>query len=231
MANVTFLSTIPVKRCLCESALMRLLLHRYWRRTLGLQVHYADCGGYRFCYSHRGKPGMRPSILMLHGFSAHKDTWLTLVKVRVTLIVCCYELGALMQQVFAGLIFSVQFLMRVFISLQTRIYSFWASLCTFCCSSICQSICTSCVWTCLATREQHAPTQRIIPFRGRSGGSTRYTEEIATEGNTVHECICQVPNSFHWISFFLSLILLSSWKPFAWAGNLSIWWEPPWGGT
>ncbi|KAI3357621.1 hypothetical protein L3Q82_016028 [Scortum barcoo] len=38
------------------------------------------CGGYRFCYSYRGKPGMRPSILMLHGFSAHKDTWLTVVK-------------------------------------------------------------------------------------------------------------------------------------------------------
>uniref|UniRef100_A0A4W5QFR8 Abhydrolase domain containing 6, acylglycerol lipase b n=1 Tax=Hucho hucho TaxID=62062 RepID=A0A4W5QFR8_9TELE len=55
-------------------------LNRYWRRTLGLQVRYADCGGYRFCYSYRGKPGFRPSILMLHGFSAHKDTWLTMVK-------------------------------------------------------------------------------------------------------------------------------------------------------
>ncbi|XP_068184967.1 monoacylglycerol lipase ABHD6b isoform X1 [Antennarius striatus] len=52
----------------------------YWRRTLGLQVRYADCGGYRFSYTYRGKPGMRPSILMLHGFSAHKDTWLTVVK-------------------------------------------------------------------------------------------------------------------------------------------------------
>ncbi|XP_015250217.1 PREDICTED: monoacylglycerol lipase ABHD6-like [Cyprinodon variegatus] len=52
----------------------------YWRRTLGLQVRYADCGGYRFCYSYRGKPGMRPSILMLHGFSAHKDMWLSVVK-------------------------------------------------------------------------------------------------------------------------------------------------------
>ncbi|XP_068604886.1 monoacylglycerol lipase ABHD6b [Brachionichthys hirsutus] len=52
----------------------------YWRRTLGLQVRYADCGGYRFCYTYRGKPGMRPSILMLHGFSAHKDAWLTVVK-------------------------------------------------------------------------------------------------------------------------------------------------------
>lgn len=54
----------------------------YWRRRLGLQVDYTDCGGYRFCYSHRGKPGGggRPSILMLHGFSAHKDMWLSVVK-------------------------------------------------------------------------------------------------------------------------------------------------------
>uniref|UniRef100_A0A3B4F636 acylglycerol lipase n=2 Tax=Haplochromini TaxID=319058 RepID=A0A3B4F636_9CICH len=64
---------------LWPSALIKVY-YWYWRRTLGLQVGYADCGGYRFCYSYRGKPGMRPSILMLHGFSAHKDTWLTVVK-------------------------------------------------------------------------------------------------------------------------------------------------------
>uniref|UniRef100_A0A672HW68 Abhydrolase domain containing 6b n=1 Tax=Salarias fasciatus TaxID=181472 RepID=A0A672HW68_SALFA len=64
---------------LWPSALIKVY-YWYWRRTLGLQVRFADCGGYRFCYSCRGKPGMRPSILMLHGFSAHKDTWLTVVK-------------------------------------------------------------------------------------------------------------------------------------------------------
>ncbi|XP_031701308.1 monoacylglycerol lipase ABHD6b isoform X1 [Anarrhichthys ocellatus] len=64
---------------LWPSALIRVY-YWYWRRTLGLQVRYADCGGYRFCFASRGKPGMRPSILMLHGFSAHKDTWLTVVK-------------------------------------------------------------------------------------------------------------------------------------------------------
>ncbi|KAA8590923.1 hypothetical protein FQN60_001866 [Etheostoma spectabile] len=64
---------------LWPSALIKVY-YWYWRRTLGLQVRYADCGGYRFCYASRGKPGMRPSILMLHGFSAHKDTWLTVVK-------------------------------------------------------------------------------------------------------------------------------------------------------
>ncbi|XP_017305513.1 monoacylglycerol lipase ABHD6 [Ictalurus punctatus] len=52
----------------------------YWRRRLGLQVDYAEHDGYRFCYTHRGKPGSRPSILMLHGFSAHKDMWLAVVK-------------------------------------------------------------------------------------------------------------------------------------------------------
>ncbi|KAK3519066.1 hypothetical protein QTP70_016352 [Hemibagrus guttatus] len=52
----------------------------YWRRTLGLQVYHADCGGYRFCYSSRGRPSVRPSILMLHDFSAHKDTWLSVIK-------------------------------------------------------------------------------------------------------------------------------------------------------
>uniref|UniRef100_A0A672HX53 Abhydrolase domain containing 6b n=1 Tax=Salarias fasciatus TaxID=181472 RepID=A0A672HX53_SALFA len=65
---------------LWPSALIKVY-YWYWRRTLGLQVRFADCGGYRFCYSCRGKPGMRPSILMLHGFSAHKDTWLTVVKI------------------------------------------------------------------------------------------------------------------------------------------------------
>lgn len=57
------------------------LFDRYWRRRLGLQVDYAGHDGYRFCYTHRGKPGSRPSILMLHGFSAHKDMWLGVVKV------------------------------------------------------------------------------------------------------------------------------------------------------
>ncbi|XP_041945990.1 monoacylglycerol lipase ABHD6 isoform X2 [Alosa sapidissima] len=52
----------------------------YWRRALGLQVAHAEYKGYQFCYSHRGKPGNRPSILMLHGFSAHKDMWLSVVK-------------------------------------------------------------------------------------------------------------------------------------------------------
>ncbi|XP_035239271.1 monoacylglycerol lipase ABHD6b [Anguilla anguilla] len=61
------------------SALIKVY-YWYWRRTLGMQVRYADCGGYRFCYSVRGKPGTRPSVLMLHGFSAHKDLWLSVVK-------------------------------------------------------------------------------------------------------------------------------------------------------
>ncbi|KAF0036150.1 hypothetical protein F2P81_011462 [Scophthalmus maximus] len=76
----------------------------YWRRTLGLQVHYADCGGYRFCYSHRGKPGMRPSILMLHGFSAHKDTWLTLVKILQGLVDVRQPHNTFYQEVFMEIV-------------------------------------------------------------------------------------------------------------------------------
>lgn len=53
----------------------------YWRRRLGLKVDYAYCGKYRFCYSHRGRPGgATPSLLLLHGFSANKDMWLHMVK-------------------------------------------------------------------------------------------------------------------------------------------------------
>ncbi|XP_024906530.1 monoacylglycerol lipase ABHD6 [Pteropus alecto] len=52
----------------------------YWRRALGMQVRSARHEDYQFCYSFRGRPGHKPSILMLHGFSAHKDVWLSIVK-------------------------------------------------------------------------------------------------------------------------------------------------------
>ncbi|KAK1799845.1 hypothetical protein P4O66_006372 [Electrophorus voltai] len=61
-------------------AVLIKLYHWYWRRRLGLQVDYAECDGFHFCYMHRGKPGSRPSMLMLHGFSAHKDMWLGVLK-------------------------------------------------------------------------------------------------------------------------------------------------------
>lgn len=47
-----------------------------------MQVRYVYHEDYQFCYSFRGRPGHKPSILMLHGFSAHKDMWLSVVKVR-----------------------------------------------------------------------------------------------------------------------------------------------------
>ena len=46
-----------------------------------MQVRYVRHEDYQFCYSFRGRPGHKPSILMLHGFSAHKDMWLSMVKV------------------------------------------------------------------------------------------------------------------------------------------------------
>lgn len=48
-----------------------------------MQVRYANYDDYQFCYSYRGRPGYRPSVLMLHGFSAHKDMWLAIVKVGI----------------------------------------------------------------------------------------------------------------------------------------------------
>ncbi|KAM5187552.1 monoacylglycerol lipase ABHD6 isoform 3-T11 [Callospermophilus lateralis] len=64
---------------LWPSALIRIY-YWYWRRTLGMQVRYVHHEDYQFCYSFRGRPGHKPSILMLHGFSAHKDMWLSVVK-------------------------------------------------------------------------------------------------------------------------------------------------------
>lgn len=59
-----------------------LLFRRYIRRKMGLVVRYSYNGSYRFCYSSRGTPeGSTPSLLLLHGFSASKDMWLTLVPV------------------------------------------------------------------------------------------------------------------------------------------------------
>ncbi|XP_023620762.1 monoacylglycerol lipase ABHD6 isoform X3 [Myotis lucifugus] len=64
---------------LWPSALIRIY-YWYWRRALGMQVRYVQHEDYQFCYSFRGRPGHRPSVLLLHGFSAHKDMWLSLVK-------------------------------------------------------------------------------------------------------------------------------------------------------
>ncbi|XP_029456818.1 monoacylglycerol lipase ABHD6 isoform X1 [Rhinatrema bivittatum] len=64
---------------LWPSALIRFY-YWYWRRALGMQVRYAHHEDYQFCYLYRGRPGSKPSLLFLHGFTAHKDTWLSVVK-------------------------------------------------------------------------------------------------------------------------------------------------------
>ncbi|XP_044158085.1 monoacylglycerol lipase abhd6-A-like [Bufo gargarizans] len=64
---------------LWPAALLRIY-YWYWRRALGMQVKYVTCENYTFCYTSRGRPGPKPSILMLHGFSAHKDMWLAIAK-------------------------------------------------------------------------------------------------------------------------------------------------------
>nr|XP_056717843.1 monoacylglycerol lipase ABHD6-like [Euleptes europaea] len=60
---------------LWPSALVRFAIW-YGRKINGLQVRYAEHNGYRFCYLTHGKPGLQPSILMLHGLTLNKDMWL-----------------------------------------------------------------------------------------------------------------------------------------------------------
>lgn len=78
--------SVPLPKPLLWSLLILFFpvffLVRYWRRALGMQVRYARHEDYQFCYSFRGRPGHKPSILMLHGFSTHKDLWLSMVKVQ-----------------------------------------------------------------------------------------------------------------------------------------------------
>ncbi|XP_051933029.1 monoacylglycerol lipase abhd6-B-like [Hippocampus zosterae] len=53
----------------------------FMRLKLGLVVRYSYSGSYRFCYFSRGTPGgAKPSLLLLHGFSASKDMWLPFIK-------------------------------------------------------------------------------------------------------------------------------------------------------
>lgn len=136
--------------------LVLLLFDRYWRRRLGLQVDYAESNGYRFCYTHRGKPGSRPSVLMLHGFSAHKDMWLGVVKVPASSHPT-YIINFLHKQ--ACLSFTVLN--------STQMTHFQI------CSSF-QPMCIWCVLTCLAMKVRHALVQWTTPLRVRSKGYIRY---------------------------------------------------------
>ncbi|XP_020651081.3 monoacylglycerol lipase ABHD6 [Pogona vitticeps] len=64
---------------LWPSLLFRTMIW-YKRQLRCVKVKYIEHDGYRFCYFSRGKPGHRPSILMLHGFSFNKDMWLNAIK-------------------------------------------------------------------------------------------------------------------------------------------------------
>ncbi|XP_068175923.1 monoacylglycerol lipase abhd6-B-like [Antennarius striatus] len=85
MELIMLLAVIPVF-ALTTSFLFRpgALLKAYnWylRCRLGLVVRYSHSGSYRFCYCSRGTPGgATPSVLLLHGFSSNKDTWLPLLE-------------------------------------------------------------------------------------------------------------------------------------------------------
>lgn len=54
---------------------------RLRRLSMGMVAHYCYHGSYRFSYISRGTPGgATHSVLLLHGFSANKDSWLPIVK-------------------------------------------------------------------------------------------------------------------------------------------------------
>uniref|UniRef100_A0A670YVE4 acylglycerol lipase n=1 Tax=Pseudonaja textilis TaxID=8673 RepID=A0A670YVE4_PSETE len=51
------------------------------RLSLGVKVKYLNSEDYRFRYFTQGKPGSRPSVLMLHGFSLNKNMWLNTIEI------------------------------------------------------------------------------------------------------------------------------------------------------
>lgn len=152
--------------------LVLFLFDRYWRRRLGLQVDYAEHDGYRFCYTHRGKPGSRPSILMLHGFSAHKDMWLGVVKVWAS----CHP----------AYIIKLSYINKPVCPLQycivRRLWLFsivkWRNILVdkthFQIFSSFKPTCIWCVLTCLAMRALHALVKWTTPLKARSKGYIRY---------------------------------------------------------
>ncbi|KAJ7317109.1 hypothetical protein JRQ81_003271 [Phrynocephalus forsythii] len=64
---------------------IRFLLWKY-----GLEERCTEHEGYRFCYFTYGKPSAKPSILLLHGFSLRKESWLMMMKYfpKGTHVVC-----------------------------------------------------------------------------------------------------------------------------------------------
>lgn len=126
------------------------------RRKIGLVVRYSYNGSYRFCYSSRGTPGgSTPSLLLLHGFSASKDMWLTLVPVSHPL-----QTQPLVPNCKPGINFTfLALFLSSHHSLLSTSFSLKASMLS--------------VWTCRVTRGRAAPGQRTTASRVRSTESTR----------------------------------------------------------
>uniref|UniRef100_A0A8C5SDC7 acylglycerol lipase n=1 Tax=Laticauda laticaudata TaxID=8630 RepID=A0A8C5SDC7_LATLA len=69
--------------CTKSSSASYTVLHSFRTRrlSLGVKVKYLNSEDYQFRYFTRGKPGSRPSVLMLHGFSLNKDMWLNTIEI------------------------------------------------------------------------------------------------------------------------------------------------------
>lgn len=142
--------------------MMMILLPRLRRLSMGMVAHCSYHGSYRFSYISRGTPGgATHSVLLLHGFSANKDSWLPIIKVPAPLQWwwTCERHEQLCQSAQSWNV------------LLSAFYTSRASLSSPC--SISPKTGMSCVWICQDTRERVAQESRTTATRARSAESTR----------------------------------------------------------
>lgn len=142
--------------------MMMILLPRLRRLSMGMVAHYCYHGSYRFSYISRGTPGgATHSVLLLHGFSANKDSWLPIVKVPAPLQ-WWWTCERHEQLCHSAQSWNV---------LLSSFHTSRASLSSPC--SISPKTGMSCVWICQDTQERVAQEQRTTATRARSTDSTR----------------------------------------------------------
>nr|XP_056720982.1 monoacylglycerol lipase ABHD6-like [Euleptes europaea] len=91
--EISMITVLGVTACCAVALLITFATVYYWRpsqilklliwsmyKLRHVKVKYVKHESYKFCYFSRGKPGPQPSILMFHGFSLDKDSWLPIMK-------------------------------------------------------------------------------------------------------------------------------------------------------
>lgn len=162
-------------------------------------AHHSYHGSYRFCYISRGTPGgTAHSVLLLHGFTANKDSWLPIIKVPASVKKgwvwrCVAKLNQTVQTHHSCSYVLLQIRMHCgtpFIS--------HGCICLFS-SSISPKTGMWCVWTCQVMRERVAQGSKTTASRVRSAESTRSVWVCA------YECVCvflsYVPKGMRTVSY------------------------------